>query len=259
MSENTPSQAVTAPDKKKRTVKDIIQSDDFKAQVARALPRHMTPDRFLRIALTAALKTPKLLECTPESVCSCLLTCSQLGLEPDGRRAHLIPYGTTCTLVPDYKGLAELTIRTGLVSNLHADVVCENDVFEYDKGEIKTHTIDFRKPRGDVYAVYAICRLKDGSEKAEVMSKADVELIRQRSRSGGNGPWVTDWSEMAKKTVFKRLSKWLPMSPEVRDAIEVEDAEPINVTPTAAGAPIKTPSPILFGTTETAEEEGGAK
>lgn len=252
----TPSVAVAQ--RKPRTVKDILQSDDFKSQVARALPRHMTPDRFLRISLTAALKTPKLLECSPESVCSCLLTCSQLGLEPDGRRAHLIPYGTNCTLVVDYKGLVELTMRSGMVSNLHADVVCENDVFEYSKGEIKAHVIDFRKPRGDVYAVYAICRLKDGSEKAEVMSRDDVERIRERSRSGGNGPWVTDWSEMAKKTVFKRLSKWLPMSPEVRDAIEADDAEPINVTPTAAGAPIK---PALFTAPEdaTVGEEGGAK
>lgn len=114
-------------------------------------------------------------------------------------------------------------MRTGKVSFIHADIVCQEDEFAYDKGEIKTHKINFQKPRGEMYAVYAICRFKDGTEKAEVMSREEVEKIRKRSKAGNSGPWVTDWNEMAKKTAFRRLSKWLELSPEQRDIVEVDD------------------------------------
>lgn len=245
----TPATRAAAPAVAKKTVKDWIQSDAFRDQIAKALPKHLTPDRFLRVALTSTLKTPALLECTPESVTSCLLQCSALGLEPDGRRAHLIPFRdnrkgvTTCTLIIDYKGLAELAMRSGLVSNIHADVVRENDVFEYDMGEIKAHKIDFRNDRGPAYAFYAICRFKDGSIKADVMSVDEVEAIRKRSKSPDSGPWVTDPVEMGKKTVFRRLSKWLPLSPEFRDAVESEDEVETmrNVTP----MPDRLPAPLF--------------
>jgi recombination protein RecT len=116
-------------------------------------------------------------------------------------------------------------MRSGIVSNLHADVVCENDTFTVDRGEIKEHKINYREPRGKVYAAYAICRFKDGSEKSEVMTKEEVDAIRGRSRAGNSGPWVSDYNEMAKKTVFRRLSKWLPLSPEERDAVESDDSQ----------------------------------
>lgn len=219
----------TAVVKQAKTIRDLIESPKFKDEVAKALPKHLTPDRFIRVALTAMTKTPKLANCDQASLFNSLLTLSQLGIEPDGRRAHLIPYGTTCQLIIDYKGLAELAMRSGVVSNIHADVVCDADLFEYDRGELKTHKINFREPRGPVYAVYSLVRFKDGTEKAEVMTVDEVEVIRKRSRAGSNGPWVTDWNEMAKKTVFRRLSKWLPLSPEYRDALDA-DADAVDVT-----------------------------
>jgi len=222
-------QALTKPSPKPLTLRQRIESDDFKTQVARALPRHLTPDRFIRVAATAIMRTPLLAECDQVSFYNALLTLSQLGLEPDGRRAHLIPFRNNkrncveCQLIVDYKGLAELAMRSGVISFLHADIVCEEDGFGYDRGQIISHSINFRKPRGPAYAVYALARFKDGSEKSEVMSMEDVEAIRKRSRAGNNGPWVTDFAEMAKKTVFRRLSKWLPLSPEFRDAAETDD------------------------------------
>lgn len=216
------------------TVKELISSDYFREQVAKALPRHLKPDRFTRVALTALIRIPKLAECSQSSLLSALLTLSEMGLEPDGRRAHLIPYknnksGTVdCQLIIDYKGLVELVMRSGEVSHIHCDIVCDQDVFEYDMGEIKAHKIDFRQPRGDMYAVYAIARLKDGNRACQILSKAEVDAIRARSRAGEYGPWVTDYAEMAKKTAFRRLSKWLPLSPELRDRIEADDdLEPI--------------------------------
>jgi recombination protein RecT len=190
----------------------------------------MTAERFVRVALSALGRVPKLASCTPESVVKCMMTCSELGLEPDGRRAHLIPFGTECTLIVDYKGLVELAMRSGTVSSIFANIVCDTDEFRYLTGEI-THEIDFRKPRGPMYAVYCIVAFKDGGKHTEVMTREDVDRIRARSKAGRSGPWVTDYDEMAKKTVFRRASKWITLSPEVQDALDRQDADP---TPTGS-------------------------
>jgi len=166
----------------------------------------------------------------------CLLDLSAFGLEPDGRRAHLIPYKDQCTLIIDWKGLAELAMRSGIIAKLHADVVCENDEFEFNLGEVKSHKIDFRKPRGEMYAAYALAQTKTGEVFACVLSKDEVDSVRKRSRAGTSGPWVSDYNEMAKKTAFRRLSKWLPLSAEFRDAQDRDDEEmePRDVTPPKA-------------------------
>lgn len=229
--------ATSPPSKRDMTIRERLESPEFAKAVAAVMPRHLTPDRFVRVAILAMTRTPKLAQCDKASFFNALMLLSQYGLEPDGRRAHLIPFEnrkrgvTECQLIIDYKGLAELAQRSGLVSNIHADVVCENDIFEYDRGEIRRHIIHFHKPRGPVYAAYALCRFKDGSEKCDVMNLEELNRIRDRSHgyrtakkfNNDNHPWITDWNEMAKKTVFRRLSKWLVLSPEFRDAIEKED------------------------------------
>lgn len=244
----------------KNTLRSHLESDAFRSQIALVLPKHVTPERMVRVAITTMMRTPDLAECTQASFFNAMLTLSQLGLEPDGRRAHLIPFWRNdkktgksfleCQLIIDWKGYAELIMRSGLVSYLHADVICENDTFRYNTGQIEAHEIDFRKPRGSVYAVYALCKLRDGSSKADVMSRDDIESIRRRSRSANTGPWVTDWNEMAKKTVFRRLSKWLPLSPEFRDALDkdqdVLDIEATPPRPSLASklAPAADPEPL---------------
>lgn len=169
----------------------------------------------------------------------CLLDLSAYGIEPDGRRAHLIPYGNQCTLILDWKGLAELAMRSGIISKLHADIVCENDVFDYNLGEIVQHKIDFKAPRGEMYAAYAMAVTKDGPVFVAVLNKEEIDGIRRRSKSGSSGPWQTDYNEMAKKTAFRRLAKWLPLSAEFRDAVDKDDDVVIperDVTPKAARA-----------------------
>lgn len=220
------------------TIRQMLESDDFKKAVEKAMPKHLKPDRFVRIAILATTRTPKLQECDSKSLFNHLITLSSLGIEPDGRRAHLIPFWnakrnvTEVQLIIDYKGIAELIMRSGMVSFIHADVICENDEFEYDRGEVKRHKVNLRQPRGKMYGAYVIVRMKDGGEKSEVMSKDEIDAIRARSKSGKSGPWCTDYNEMAKKTVFRRASKWLSLSPEIRDAVEADDDhDPIYLTP----------------------------
>jgi recombination protein RecT len=260
MEPQTPTNTTTA-----LTLRQRIDGDRFKSEIAKALPKHLTPERFVRIAATAIMRTPLLEKCDQVSVVNAMMTLGQLGIEADGRRAHLIPFFNSkrncyeCQLIIDYKGLAELVMRSGIVSYLHADVVCENDEFVYNKGQIERHLIDYKRPRGATYCVYAICRFKDGCEKAEVMSTEEVEQIRKRSKAANSGPWVTDYSEMQKKTVFRRLSKWLPLSPEFRDAVEA-DTDSIDVSserldlPTAfLPPPTPTPPPQISDSERIAE------
>ncbi|WP_372899315.1 recombinase RecT [Stieleria sp.] len=213
-----------AETKREMSIADRLSSEMFKAELAKVLPRHVTPERMARVALTALRRTPKLAQCTQESFFKAMLDLSQWGLEPDGRRAHLIPYGKECQLILDYKGIVELVYRSGQVARIHSDIVRDKDDFKYDRGEIVKHEIDFRiKDRGDIYAVYCIVTFKDGAEKCEVMSTEDIEAVRKRSKASNNGPWQTDWAEMAKKTVFRRASKWLPLNAEIRDAMDRDD------------------------------------
>ena len=201
-------------------LKGWLMSPQFQEQIAVACGDAIDPKHFLRVALTAVNKNPKLADCTKESVLQCCLDAASFGVETNGRDAHLIPYGKVCTLIIDYKGYVRLVMNTGAVSNIHADVVCEGDEFEYNLGEVKAHRIDYRKPRGTMYAVYCIATMKDGTKKAEVLSKDEVDAIRRRSRSGGSGPWVTDYHEMSKKSAFRRLQKWLPLSPEIQEKLD---------------------------------------
>lgn len=242
------------------TLKDHLQGDALKERLAAALPKHLTAERFCNVAITALTRTPKLKDCTQESFFKCLLDLSAMGLEPDGRLAHLIPYGKECTLIIDYKGMVALVRRSGDVAKIHADVVCEFDVFENSLGEVTKHTINFRKPRGDVYAAYAQVTLKDGSVQSVIMSKDEIEAIRNRSRAGKAGPWVTDWNEMAKKTAFRRLCKWLTLSPEIMDHIATaDDSEFVQRTVVTAPARRIPVDPFSDDVVEVPTAEGDAE
>lgn len=222
---------------KPKTIKEWLSANEFKNAIASALPSHMTPERFVRIALTATMRIPKLAQCTQSSIFKCLLDLSSLGLEPDGRLAHLIPYENkktgviTCQLIIDYKGLIDLAKRSGEVKNWRSELVCENDKFSWDNGII-THKVDWFTPRGKTKAVYSHVKNKNDVDDYEIMTLDEVELIRKRSKTGQSGPWVTDFNEMAKKTVMRRHSKRLTLSPEFADALEKDDDRLEDIIPT---------------------------
>lgn len=214
-------------------IRNWLRSPALLQDIAKAMPAHCKPDRMVRVALTALTKTPKLALCTQESFFECLLSLSQWGLEPDGRRAHLIPYGNKCTLIIDYKGYVELASRAGI--DVRAAMVYEGDIFVYSVGQVRDHVpwvfrTDKNRPkeRGKLIAIYCQAEYAGGRPKAEAMTPEEVEKIRSRSQAANAGPWKTDWDEMAKKTVFRRLSKWLPLSADIIDAMEA-DADKLTI------------------------------
>jgi len=242
----------------KKDIRALLQSEGVKQQLAMVLPKHLTPERMARVACTAILKTPKLAECRPESLLQALMLCSQAGLEPDGRNAHLIPYGDSCQVIFDYKGLVAIAERNG-VECIYADKVCENDEFtaSVEDGEKKiSHRINWKGDRGNAYAYYASCR-RNGRLDYEVMQRSEVDAIRKRSKASGSGPWVTDYDEMAKKTVLRRMSKRWDLTAEIHEAIQSEPGfapmkQAVVAPPTFLEAPKEEPAEAVVDPVETA-------
>lgn len=195
----------------------------YAEQFAKTLPAGITGESYTRFCLTALTKTPALMSCTPESVMGCLLTLAGIGLVPDGRHAHLIPYGNACTLILDYKGIIELMKQSGEVVRVHADVVRENDEFAYSMGEVQRHSYQLGKDRGKAIGAYAFAKIQSGDMPSIVMDVAEIEAIRAKSKAKNSGPWVDFWDEMAKKTCVRRLSKYLSIRPDVAEAIDKDE------------------------------------
>ena len=228
---STPNTAVAKRNEQLVAVRGLL--DKITPQIAAALPKHMTPERMARIAFSAMQRQPLLLECTPQSLALCVITASELGLEPNMiGHAYLVPYRnnktgkTDAQLILGYKGLIDLARRSGALSTISVACVHERDKFEYELGlepRLK-HRPYMDGERGNVTLVYAVARLKDGGYQFEVMSRAEIEQVRKKSKAGSSGPWVEHWDEMAKKTVLRRLCKLLPSSIELARAVAMDEA-----------------------------------
>lgn len=222
--------ATTAP----KTFRDMISAPAYKEQIQQALPKGITAERMTRVVLTAMNKTPKLLECTKESLWESVLNCASLGLFPDALgRAYLVPYGNTCQLIIGYKGLIDLAYRSDRIASIQLVIVRAGDHFKREPLAMPPISHVIKEAEGDAFRVmthvYSVVYLKDcANPSVDVMSKREVDEIRARSKTGKSGPWVTDYEEMAKKTVFRRHAKVLPMSAELVHAMEV-DGDSINV------------------------------
>jgi recombination protein RecT len=200
-------------------------------EIKKALPKHVSAERIARITFTEIRKNPKLLNCSQASLLGAIMTAAQLGLEPGPTgQCYLIPYrnkrlGTVeCQFQIGYKGLLDLFYRSEGSLNIDAHEVCENDVFEFEYGlnanlKHKPALTD----RGKAIAYYAVAHLKGGGYSFLVMSFEDIENIRKRAKAKEFSPWVTDYDEMAKKTVIKRLCKYLPLSIELQRGLSNDE------------------------------------
>lgn len=209
----------------KTTMQGLITA--MEPQIRKALPSVITPERFTRMVLTALSSTPKLQTCTPQSFLGAMMQAAQLGVEPNTPlgQAYLIPYGNVCQFQLGYKGLMDLAYRSGEVSSIQAHEVHENDTFEYEYGlEPKLKHVPAVKDRGNVIMYYAVLKLKNGGIGFEVMSREDVEkFAMKKSKAYRSGPWQTDFDEMAKKTVLKKVLKYAPLKTEFARAVATDE------------------------------------
>ncbi|MGG3233218.1 recombinase RecT [Priestia flexa] len=195
------------------------------------VPKHVTPERLVRIGMNATSRNPKLLECTPDSIVGAVVNCGVLGVEPNLLgQAYIVPFWNSSTnqfeaqFQLGYKGLIDLARRTGQLSNVYSHEVYEGDEFRYSYGLEKDliHVPSGEEDESKITHFYAVYKMKDGSYDFIVMSRHQIEKHRDRftkSQKNGNvfGPWKDHFAEMAKKTVLIKLLKTAPISIEQQE------------------------------------------
>ena len=248
--------APSLPVSKLDKIKNMMTS--FKSEYASALlGTNMQFDHFFRIAVTYMQKNPKIAECEPASVCGAFIEMAVRGFEPASGQGHIIPFKNNksgkliATFIPGWKGCAKLFMNHFLAQSIEVEIVYKNDVFSFQKGYNKdlTHIPNIDNP-GEVVAFYCICRLTNGGWNYAVMSVAQAEAHRDKYSKNYNSEftsdenklWVTNFDDMALKTVAMKCLKLMPF-----------DLIP-NVTAQVIDPVTRTTTPIPLSPTETEPE-----
>lgn len=217
------------------------------------LPAHLPVKRFLRTVVGAVQNNPTILNCNQDSILKACQKAAQDGLVIDGREAAIVPFKDQAQYMPMLAGILKKLRNSGELSTITAQAVYSNDPFNYNPAmdDVPNHSPDWFGDRGDMIGVYAIAKMKDGSSAVEIMSLRDIEKVRAVSRGKDRGPWVDWYEEMAKKTVVRRLCKYLPSSADVDQLLDRDDE---NNAPDLPATRSKTMSRVINGTAERVNE-----
>ena len=220
----------------------------YRGQMANVLPKHVSPDRMLQVATTLIMQNPDIANCTTQSLIGGLLAASITGLEPTPQLGlcYFVPFKNKknnnqkeVQFIIGYKGMVQLARNSGQVKTVYAEPVFENDHFEYELGlDPSLIHRPAEGERGSLTHAYAVIRYKDEGYNFVVLSKADIDKIRNRSAAGKSSysPWATDYAAMARKTAVRQVFKWAPVSIENNmlldgakiDANQIKSADDVN-------------------------------
>lgn len=205
----------------------------YKTQIQQSIPSRASefvdPARAIRLVLNEVRRIPALAECDPRSILGALLTSASLGLDIGGGLGHayIIPFKGTATLVVGYKGLIALSYRSTQIASLNAYVVRPGDTFDVKLGSerriVHTPKLD---DEGQPTHYYAIATSPSGGPIFDrPMTHAQMLKVKANSpaaRRQGT-PWHTHFEEMGRKTVTRRLCKYLPTSAELAYAAAADE------------------------------------
>jgi recombination protein RecT len=198
----------------------------MKGEIKAGLPEHVSPDRFIRVAMTAINSNQSLLEKDRHSLYGSIMKCASDGLIPDGNEAALVPFGNKVQYMPMVAGILKKVRNSGELLSITSLVVHKNDHFKFhvdSDGEHLEHEPLTFGDRGHPIGVYALAKTKDGATYIETMSEDEVLKVAKVSRSK-SGPWSGPFKlEMWRKTVIRRLSKRLPMSTDLERVVKRDD------------------------------------
>lgn len=246
--------ATSDPDEEKRKLAAMKPKEQVaylltkkKDEIAKMLPRHLDAERLLKVATIAATTTPALAKCDVASLVAAIGQCAQLGLEPNTvlGHAYLVPFNTkrkdadgnerwvnSVQVIIGYKGLIDLARRSGQIVSIAAHEVCANDKFELAYGlEEKLNHAPALKDRGELMGFYAVAKLVGGGYAFEWMSLEQILTVRDGSqgwqqavkfKAQDKHPWTVHLIEMGRKTVIRRLAKYLPLSIEFQRAVDLD-------------------------------------
>lgn len=225
--------------------------ETYKGQIAMALPKHLTPERMIRVALTAVSGSDQLAKCDPLTIAASVVQASILGLEPNSvlGECYLIPYWSSkakkhlCQMQPGYQGLVKIARNSGQFSIIDAQPVHEGDEFDFEKGSDTWWRHKWAKTgtRGRIIGYWAGYVLKDGSKNFEYMTVESINEHRDKYSQGaylkekgvyvrdkdGNkilqGPWKDSPDWMYRKTPLKQVLKLAPKSIEMQTALSMDE------------------------------------
>lgn len=211
-----------------------IAKPEFRDRLQQALPPGVDVDRFVRVTLTAIQQNPKIAEADRQSLYNSAIRAASDGLLPDGREGAFVEFRAKdgdgrwiakVQWMPMVGGIIKRLAGAGI--SIDAQVVYENDEFEQTLGDdaaIHHKAPKLGTPRGKPLGVYAIARLPNSMIMREVMDTEQIEQVRAASKSKDSGPWAAWWTEMARKTVIRRLAKRLPiLDPHIAETIQRDD------------------------------------
>lgn len=202
----------------------------MKQQFASALPNHIPVEKFIRTMQTAISTSPQLVSADRQSLFAAAMKAAQDGLLPDGKEAAIVTFKSNgkdvASYMPMVGGILKKVRNSGELSTITSQIVYSNDEFSFfinEDGEQLMHKPDMFADRGEAIGVYALAKTKDGAVYIEVMTRAQVDAVKNVSR-GKNGPWSGPFAmEMWRKTAIKRLSKRLPMSTDIEFTMRADD------------------------------------
>ena len=204
-----------------------------------ALPRQMDVNKFISVAKLTLNKNPRLLQADKTSLMQTFMKAAQDGLYLDGKEAAAVQYGQSVQYIPMVEGIIKVLHNSGLIKTISAEVVYENDLFDFELGTNPklTHKPAILGDRGKPTCVYAIAVTTNEGVYYEVMNMDQINQCRQVSKasSSPHSPWVKWFDQMAKKTVIHRIAKRLPKNDAISSVVTIDDEpnfqQAVNVTP----------------------------
>jgi len=246
--------------KQQLSIADVMQKSE--ARFRELAPQNMQWEGELGFAMQILKNNDYLMgvaKSAPESLQYAITNVAAIGLSlnPAEKQAYLIPrtikagnqFQSRIFLEPSYMGLCKLATDSGSIDWVHAGVVHASDDFtDNGPGNKPTHAYKaFAKDRGEIVGVYCTAKTAKGDYLTTIMAIDEINSIMERSeavknfragKSKSGGPWLSDFKEMAKKTVVRNAFKLWPKTDMHRlaEAIELsnnnEGFEPFVTAPT---------------------------
>lgn len=229
--------ALAPDDSPKATLIKLLRSPSSMKNFAQAVPSHVDAETFVQAVVSQIRRTPDLAYCDPASLLPAVYALAQVGLYPDGRNAHLVPFNKKGSplkqvqAIIDYRGYMELAMRSGQILKVSAEVVYEKDFFQEVKGlnaDLKHLPYEGDDDPGRLVAAYAIVYHKSGGANWVVLRRRDI-MKRRESSKADKGPWVSHEEAMWRKTAVRALAPFMPYSAELVGAERIDRAADLGV------------------------------
>lgn len=178
-------------------------------------------DRLIQSVLISVERTPKLLECSRDSIMRTAMSAACLALPIDGvtGQSFMIPFAGKAQLIIGYKGYNSLAARADLT--VSGEVIREGDDIDYDIGEgwVRHKPDLLAGPNRRIVGAWAKAAHLHRPPIVAVLPIDEILQIKQRAPGArkSDSPWNDSngpgYAAMCAKTAKRRLARSIPMAP----------------------------------------------